>query len=325
MYAKEFNATGHRLFLVADPAVIVLGIRNNVLTCIYEVIPSGWMCRIFFDLEYKRVDLPARTAAEDDCAVQAIFSTSRQLLLEDCQDVDVAASVVLDASDSSKFSKHLIVASTGPARSISDVQSFVRNVAVRLPALSFLIDLSPYKTNQQFRVPFCSKFGQMRPLLPVPFTVNGSTTLVYTCQSMTPDMFRTSCVSVSKVVKARLPFRSVSGISPGRSPFPKLDAWVAGKFGRVFQVKLDRLFPNSALLFFFVESKFCSNVGREHLSNRVIIAVDVSACQFHQRCLDCDCKGYCSPAIPLDMSLLSPISVLPKFQEWLSIHFPNAV
>ncbi|RNC44018.1 coiled-coil domain-containing protein 111, partial [Trypanosoma cruzi] len=57
-------------------------------------------------------------------------------------------------------------------------------------------------------------------------------------------------------------------------------------------------------LFFLLDgSRYCSNVGRQHLSNNVYITVDLQQRVWVQKCFDPDCALYrCAPrAIPDDV------------------------
>ena len=38
--------------------------------------------------------------------------------------------------------------------------------------------------------------------------------------------------------------------------------------------------------------KFCENIGRNHKSNNVRIAVDINSGQYFQSCHDPDCQGF---------------------------------
>ena len=63
--------------------------------------------------------------------------------------------------------------------------------------------------------------------------------------------------------------------------------------------KVDKKFTSSgdltAILLFITGNRFCMRVNRHHKSNNIFFVVNVIEMSYHQRCLDPDCKWYCSP------------------------------
>lgn len=130
---------------------------------VYEVIPAGWKCRVYFDLEYIRAHYPQRTMADDNTALQQILEAANRRVVNEGGQVDVEACVVLDASNDVKFSIHLILA-TQQGRDVAAIKILINAVADALPPFAaVLIDRAPYNRNQQFRVVFASKLVNNAP------------------------------------------------------------------------------------------------------------------------------------------------------------------
>jgi len=115
----------------------------------------------------------------DVCLPQLILDIADKVMQKQC---DRASLWVLDASNESRVSQHIIVG-VHPHGYLGNVQQVVGSVVKNVCDIAqhmdefcaldghhnkhCIIDTSVYSKNQQFRVMFSSKFEQQRPLVPI--------------------------------------------------------------------------------------------------------------------------------------------------------------
>jgi hypothetical protein len=219
---------------------------------------------------------------------------------------------VLDASSDSKFSQHIVlpVAGAGYLGSVAQVGQLVTRVAASVVAEMpevFLaaklgrfepvcvVDVSVYNSNQQFRVAYSSKLGQVRPLLP--FNKQQHVDLGH----CTWEMFASTLVVCGRAVgqgavaavaaAANVP--ETPGSAAAAVVYPRLEALINSQLiGGVLQAaRVHRMQPLlHPCLYWSTSSKHCPAVGREHASNHVQVVVNAKLCQWRLHCLDPDCS-----------------------------------
>jgi len=176
--AEQINKQGNRRFWPNSMQVMLPLLQKNQALSLYEVIHPNSLCRLYFDLEYDKECNSKRPLLWDVCLPQLILDIADKVMQKQC---DRASLWVLDASNKSKFSQHIIVGvhPHGYLGNVQQVGSVVKNVcdiAQHMDEFCALdghhnkhciIDTSVYSKNQQFRVMFCSKFEQQRPLVPI--------------------------------------------------------------------------------------------------------------------------------------------------------------
>jgi hypothetical protein len=291
---------------------------------LYEVLDAGALCKLYFDLEYKRALNPGRASAIDSSLPQLLLQLADEALSDTNRSCDANSLWVLDASSAEKFSQHIIVSLTGCpyVGSVHDVGQLVQCIvkrAAQLPQLfvttsqdgacGCVIDTSVYATNQQLRVMFSSKFGQNRPLLPI----NKCAGLqLHACSW---QVFRTSLVTCKRLPAVVDQRSSVSSsgsctaahrlcVHPAANSlihcdivhlYPNLILFLCSQLhnGTVVGAKVHRARPLEVpYMYCSTTSKWCSTVGREHAGNHIQLVVNVLSCTWRQHCLD----PACSPA-----------------------------
>jgi hypothetical protein len=146
---------------------------------LYEIVPSDSAVRPYFDMEYDRTANPDRQQTTDAQLVNSILD----LVAAYCKTqgwpttIDRAATVLLDASNTHKFSQHLIVHLTGNA-ALTGVQAaaaLAAWVCRQLPQTLLqaktaageqkqTVDTQVYHKRQQMRLMGCVKLGDSRVL-----------------------------------------------------------------------------------------------------------------------------------------------------------------
>lgn len=301
-------------------------------TCqnLYEVLPSGWPCHIFFDLEYSKL-LHQRTREFDDLAVIDIISATSEVIAKYNQKLDFTTIVLLDASNEKKFSSHLILPiKDGIWTDIATVKAIVIDVFHLLSskdklAAKCMIDLHPYSRNQQFRTVFSTKLGEDRPLIPISVPSVNLNFACFTKETMQCREFMSTLLSRNPVAIAphinlcSIHHKSTCSVEAHAcSPFPLLDKWISKEFEcKIYKVRLDKLNPLSPSLYFHVSSTFCLNINRNHKSNHVIVVVDCQKFLYHQECFDPVCTNFKSVPKRVPVDLFFQMVQSTNFHEWV--------
>jgi hypothetical protein len=118
MWAVQVGNRGGRKFFQAtvhDVAATIQATQHP--QSLYEIVGSSSAVRPYFDLEYSRTANPHRTAATDQQLVQQLQQHADAYFQEQGWPtaVDRHKTVVLDASNTDKFSQHLIIHMTNYA------------------------------------------------------------------------------------------------------------------------------------------------------------------------------------------------------------------
>lgn len=307
-------------------------LQANPEISLYEVLDTRALCKLYFDMEYDRVLNPDRAAV--DGSLCSLLVQYAQAVLKNAHgmELDTSSLWLLDASNDSKFSQHLVVGVVGqqfvgPVHAVGTIAvEIVRQAAAAHPhvfcvhkmgqGMGNVVDLSVYNTNQQFRVPYSSKLGQQRPLLPVNKQVGIS------LQQCTWPMFEgmlivcgrqqhssTCCVMQQK-------YSAVPAHTFGVC-YPLLEAHLNACLtnGQLKTVAVHRDRPLQVpYLYWSTTSRYCPAIGREHTSNHMQIVVDVKKCTWRFHCLDPACDPGQWTAFDAKLLQLHPAAA--RLQEW---------
>lgn len=312
MVAEQISIDGKRRFWAVPMSTMFAKLRVQPLISLYEVLDSAALCRLYFDVEYDRVANSERTAAQDASVVTLLLKHANGVLAAQGMTCDAASLWVLDSSDSSKLSQHIIVGvlEQGYVGHVSVVGKLAAQIShlaatdspatflIRKPGhanMVSLVDLSVYNTNQQFRVAFSSKFGQNRPLLP--FNKQQAVGL----SQCTWPMFESTLVVCGRTRHAAQapakPTHSALQLAQLKPALPacylSLEAHINRQLlsGQLKKAKVHREHPLQVpCLYWSTTSRFCPAVGREHASNHMQIVVNVAYCTWRFHCLDPECK-----------------------------------
>lgn len=275
----------------------------------------------------------------------------KALLTEYGIEFHAAAPIVLQATTPEKYSAHIILKQKDlywPC--ITELLLFLQNhvwpsvfanqlfTVVTSTGEGCLVDVAVYRRNQQFRLAFCSKYGQSRPLR---FTMNPNISqhdcepamFLRTLVCCNPRHFQGSLVygqgqplPMACPPTQRAPLVHYHAIGKSSeinrtSPFPLLDTWVTHNFKGISQVRLDRMFPLSIpVIYFWVKSRFCYHIQGNHDSNHVIIAVDVLHHKWWQICFATKCSAQGKQplsALPAHLFQETDPNMSQSWVEWL--------
>ena len=153
---------------------------------LYEIIPTDHPVRPYFDIEYDGVDTMDDVLILDavfDAIVACFLLIGIQVRPEDTS-IFSASGPCASMKSGFKSSFHIILGTTEVFRNTRDHKAFVQEVLLpyidanaELSSLLYwyntrdvrkcMIDSAPYGSNQSFRLPFQSKQGSGRPLIPI--------------------------------------------------------------------------------------------------------------------------------------------------------------
>ena len=151
-----------------------MALQVDYVPSLYEVVMPTSLCRLYFDLEYSRQLNATRTTAMDTacvCHLTRLIARALHGLPHTIQQ--------LQSHSSAKWSLHLIVhcPTMAPLTRVVGVRSVALDIIHQFRAscphgtvhrstgTTCLIDAHVYSSFQQFRLAFCSKWHQNRPLL----------------------------------------------------------------------------------------------------------------------------------------------------------------
>ena len=203
VFSREITTGGHRYFFVEDLSTFYKKymLMTSKDRTIYEIIRPYFPCRLYFDIEFDKRINPGRDGENSMTIFKRYLIMWVEMLLGfhitayDYNSVNPSSSgiVELDASNSTKFSRHLIVSLPGDYAfaNVNEVFKFVNMIcnhitkiaswdtpeettlspdALSLRQLFFMkqkdqnihktlfVDLVPYKSFQNFRLVLSSKF-----------------------------------------------------------------------------------------------------------------------------------------------------------------------
>lgn len=330
VWAYEIDTGGRRRFIAASYIAFwrsysrVLRVPSRQAH-FYEVIREAFAAKLYLDLEFLRAYNP-------DVHCEKMVES----LIDACQRMagarqQAASVVVLDSTTERKFSRHLIfqdIAFCDNVQMGDFMSRVVEDVRQRDESLIMVksedgkrvpfVDLGVYTKNRCFRLAGSSKFGKTARLLQLGANQDPSSVSKM-------EFLRSLVCNVKHGVKLlgetgrraeRVGFKRVRGGDSGhgedgstwissvvtsneRSPFTRLDEYVQSVVSRdgggIYSVTV---LGESETVVYAIKGgyKFCSNIGRHHKSNNVMLIADLSARRMYQKCFDPDCRGFRSAA-----------------------------
>ena len=172
VFAFETDNNGRRNYVVCHPERfwILYDAKDVRERHAYEVIEQSDVCKLYFDLEFKR-NLNVDT---DSASLMRKFKALLVSHLKETFDLELSESNILDLDSSTdeKFSRHLIVDDVVFKNNFhvgNYVRSFCskfeedKSVLVRLSEkdVGVFVDLGVYTKNRNFRLFLSSKFGKL--------------------------------------------------------------------------------------------------------------------------------------------------------------------
>lgn len=312
LFAWELTETGKRTFIIVDYKDVYRLFNYVKDSHLYEVIPEGRPCHLYFDCEFLFSEHPDWNG---DALIARLIDRVDERLLEvfGRDEYDI---VDLNATSDKKFSRHIIIRGHGFCfRDNRHVGRFVQTEIACVPELQPIIDLSVYSKNRCFRCIWSTKKanGPRSPLQPIGGGNESACTSTF-------EFFTKSLVCYLDKNMAKigypdlLPFKRKPDPPPIPVPPPapttttktsdNVEEFVLASLapgGRVTKVSY-----NEALntVNFYVEgTRFCRRIGREHKSNHIYLTVRLFNGDFVQKCTDRDCRGFESDPVKLPRTM----------------------
>jgi hypothetical protein len=272
----------------------------------YEVIRADHVCNLYFDVEFKFAE-HAGISAEQACALLRALKAHVAALLR----TDVSCFCELDASTSTKFSRHLVLRSpTVCFTSAVAVGVWVKRMLADAPEFAWFIDQGVYTRNRLMRLYLSTKLGRAAPLVLAAGAPGESDDEAVFLASLVTNVAALA-TPVAVVVDDEKPTPVVGGVSASpplsvsKSPFPAIDEFILRcHLVRNGFVRSSVYFPTTRVVVFEIGgTRFCHRIAREHKSNHIYIVVELLRLVFTQRCHDHECRGYRSNEFPLPPEL----------------------
>jgi DNA-directed primase/polymerase protein len=274
----------------------------------YEVIRADHVCNLYFDVEFKFAE-HAGISAEQACALLRALKAHVAALLR----TDVSGFCELDASTSTKFSRHLVLRSpTVCFTSAVAVGVWVKRMLADAPEFAWFIDQGVYTRNRLMRLYLSTKLGRAAPLVLAAGAPGGSDDEAVFLASLVTNVAALA-TPVAVAVDDEKPAPVFVGGVPAplsvpasKSPFAAIDDFIAHRCHLVRNgfVRSSVYFPTTRVVVFEIGgTRFCHRIGREHKSNHVYVVVELLRLVFTQRCHDHECRGYRSSEFPLPPEL----------------------
>ena len=310
LFAWELTETGKRTFVIADYKD-VFSVFNYVKELhLYEVIPEGRPCHLYFDVEFLFSEHPDW---DGNALIEKLIDRVDERLLE-VFGHDEYEVIDLSASNAKKFSRHLVFRGKDFCfRDNRHVGKFVETEIACVPELQPIVDLSVYSKNRCFRCIWSTKKanGTLSPLQPV----SGGNE---TAQRSNFEFFKKSlvCYIGEKVPTIGYPdLVRVKAPAPPKPQQPPEKAATERPIKSVEDFALAALAPSgrvvrsnynakvNALNLFVEGTRFCRRIGREHKSNHIFLSVRLFTGDVVQRCTDPDCRGFVSEPVRLPQDM----------------------
>ena len=336
VFSWEINEGGCRRFLVSSKTSFWSRYKNDKEKSCYEVIKCGSVSKLYFDLEYYCDENQDRNG--EVMTTTLISRVNECLSSVFCQNNQFEDVLILDSSNSVKFSVHLIFMNICCENNtkIGELVRFFESNLTEEDKKVFeinhkgkkrsFIDRKVYSNNQNLRLYLSTKYQKLTPLTVASYDKsvpklrasassshdehylifeNSLITSIGTSCNMI-DMSSISEESATKQTAVMVTGRRISD----PSPYPELDQFVKEQLspGGYIRSWSQRSSVRNKILFAIGGSRFCSKVNREHRSNNIYYVCDLLNMTMNQHCHSC--FGYVGPDIAI------PISVFPWVKEF---------
>lgn len=313
VFSYEYDEKGRRRFLVASKHDFWKYYQNTESKHFYEVIPYYSHSKLYFDLEF----LKQENKNKDGQTMTEKLIQKVNLHLKETYNLDSTISdvMVLDSSNSIKFSCHLIFQKVFFSENkkitnflsdfeskLSDIDKSVFQVIHKGEVTSF-VDKLVYSYNRNFRLIGSTKYGKSTPLTRASFDVS---TFGDSSYKNFKDSLITSIEDDCRLLDNIEGSRKSEKIQGARnnntaernnstnlpSPFSELDDFVKSQLPPGGYIRSWNISYNDSILYSVGGSRFCLNVNREHRSNHIYFVCDLAKMTMAQLCHSNSCAGF---------------------------------
>ena len=331
-FAFETDHSGIRSFVAAheDKMWRTLSSLKSHLRHVYEVIPQGAPCKLYFDIEFQKSKNPGRNGTGGLATfIQFVRDQLESVLGMVCPLKDV---VDLDSSSEAKFSHHVIF-KTAVFENNYECGAFVQYLCNHLhpdvkEEITFLdssnkktlfVDGAVYTKNRNFRTFHSSKFGKTAVL-----ELSDWSKSILDPPICDKKVFRDSLVTCIDTtgnrvlnfsgkqmlysnLEKRMPRKSLPGQNRSEyqtSPFPEVDDYIKSLLDLPGYIRKSLWKPQEQALEYEIAGyRYCDNVQRQHKSNNIRFVVLLGRGIYFQMCHDPDCKDFKSKDYHLPKSV----------------------
>lgn len=295
---------------------------------IYEVIPAGRSCKLFLDLDLKRIEgmNPSFPTNLVSYGVHVVARVKQLISRVEPTFEEKLNNVVIKTSHSvgEKFSMHLVFPDL-VFEDINNVGAFVRKLMteVGLGIKSFeekikageappdpllylvnedpecIIDAGVYSFNQNLRLLYCTKFGEERPFNTV--VGDHEDTFIASCVGGFPSsgLLTWDETDGSEAINTKSTFvtlkKNVEKLGPfghGDTVKNKVKNAILSKTGvEVIGYEYIENENGEGYIVIKTNSKFCTIADKEHASNKVYYVLNCQSMVMYQKCHDTECKN----------------------------------
>ena len=329
VFAYEIDGSGRRRYLTCslDEFWEFYQDLNSERKCHYEVIVSERQAKLYADLEF---DQAVNSEKDGVLMTKTIIEiVQRQLKSEFSLDICSSDCLILDSSNSKKFSVHLVffkvIFVTNQAikifmkklvSSLSSQENELLQVKSKSGERTLFLDSSVYSKNRNFRIFLSSKFGDRRPLVLSNADTSSLDLLKKYSSSAEVDkiIFRRSIITnVDEEAKSVLganqteaedTLETSSRIECSDLQPKSLDAAVElnpeeQEFQKVYDFvqslvqpgKIRKCLSNDKMVRFEISGfKYCHQADREHSSNHIFFVYFKSSRLLEQSCYSDKCR-----------------------------------
>ena len=326
VFSREFDNSGRRYFIVASEHDFWLEYQKCREKNHYEVILSDSISKLYLDLEFPKEGNEGKDG-EEMCKllVSKVLDCLLNSFNHSCTTKDV---LVLDSSNQSKYSNHVIFTRTC-FRTNKLISTFLNVLKSSLTPsdeaifqvrnkgkLTSFVDESVYSKNRNFRLIESWKYGKSTPLSVAAFDEHSLKFSTLSAEESKFLIFKSSLVtSVEKdstLIDIPSQPATISNnsaeptISSNNSlaPYPELDEFVQsllppGAFIRSWRISRSYM---SNILYNIGGRRYCANVGRDHRHNHVYYLCNIPKMTIVQMCNSC--VGYKSDEIQVPTAVM---------------------
>lgn len=318
LFSWELTSTGKRTFFTAEYDNIFKLFSYVSELHLYEVIPEGKPCHLYFDVEFLFAEHPDWNGSE---IMERLIDRVDDKLLE-VFGQDEYELIHLDATTPKKFSRHLVFKSRQFCfRNNAHVGKFVQEEILTVKEFADVVDFSVYSKNRNFRCIWSTKKanGVNYPLHPLDGSNESPvfSSLEFFRKSLICDVgphpHLIGYPDLIELQKAKPTLPPPAKQSPNSSPLASSDhatieQMVLSNFAPTGRVSRTKFNPLTNMLNFMIDgTRFCRHIGREHKSNHIYVSCRLTLGDMVQKCTDPDCRTFASDPVPIPSGILEKL------------------
>ena len=308
VFSQEINFGGQRNFIVTTLEDFWSFYEKLPRKKYYEVIPLNKQSKLYLDIELqKHLNVEKDGYSMSETLIQCITSYLENRYEISTRKEDI---IILDSSNSKKFSNHIIFKNISFSSNIccgEFLKEFYSNLSetekkffeVKNGAnITSLVDFQVYTANRHLRIYLSEKLGKNTPFI---LSANSK----YRRESK--EIFMDSIVTnipenavIVPMVNSNDPGNSLSSLPPqssfrsaseGCSPYSEIDTLINSIIKPGYVESWNYSKTLDSFIFFIRNYKYCDFISGEHSNNRPYFTFSIKYKSLHKRCFASVCSG----------------------------------